>query len=75
MNMSAITVCRNRHGAVYFSISLYIAGIKTRQWHGHFPHKLHIFNNGGAMAYPTAQSAQNSSPVFLHHPAIVTGSG
>jgi hypothetical protein len=72
--MSAIDACRNRHSAVFFSISLNMARVKTSQRASHLLRKMHIFNNRGAMAYPTAQSAQNSSPVFLTSSAFVIGS-
>ena len=75
MNMSAIAAACDRSGAVSSSISRNIAGIKAHQRAAHLPHKLHIFSNGGAMAHPTAQSAQYSSPVFLYRFAIVIGSG
>jgi hypothetical protein len=65
MNTSAIAACCNRNCASRACIRLNVARIKTSQWPGHLPHKLNTFNNGGATAYPTAQSAQNSSPVFI----------
>ena len=70
MNMGAVAACGNRKAAIFTRQAVKGAVVEPDEGNRHFPYQLAVFRYGISIARPSAEPAQNKSPVFTIMPSL-----